>query len=230
MNIPGMISKVKQQVLTILLIVTIIGGYSQGSDTMAQATENSSQNNAEKLTINFNKGDFFKTYEIPANTKGIRSKLLDAGDIRSAPTCESEKLGIIIPKGEIVMVYKYFNAERCWSVHYKDAWGFVPDNIIFPVFDDAKIKKATRYDEPPQLKTQISPKYPKEAKKKGIKGKVYVKVYINEKGIADDAIILQGIPELNQAAIDAVKKAKYKAAKLKGKPVGVWVNLSLNFK
>ena len=219
----------KQLIQTILLSFLIIAGYAQESDTMAQATESFEQANAEQLTVNFSKTDFFKTYEIPETTKGIRSKLLDVGDMRSAPSCESEKLDVVIPKGEIIMVYKYFNEQRCWSVHYKDAWGFIPDNIVFPVFDDAKIKQATKYDEPPQLKTQIKPKYPVEAKKKGIKGKVYVKVYINEKGVADDAIILQGIPELNQAAIDAVKKAKYKPAKLKGKPVGVWVNLSLNF-
>jgi TonB family protein len=219
----------KRLILTGLLSFVIIAGYSQEMDTMAQVSESSGQSSAEKLTINFNKSDFFTTYDIPKSMKGIRSKLLEVGDIRSAPSCESEKLNVAIPKGEIVMVYKYFNAERCWAVHYKDAWGFIPDNIVFPVFDDSKIKKATKYDEPPQLKTQIRPKYPPEAKKKGIKGKVYVKVYINEKGVANDAIILQGIPELNQAAIDAVKKAKYKPARLKGKPVGVWVNLSLNF-
>jgi protein TonB len=222
-------STIKQLIQTVLLSFMIIAGYAQESDTMAQATESSEQASAEQLTVNFNKNDFFKTYDIPETTKGIRSKLLDVGDIRSAPTCESEKLNVVIPKGEIILVYKYFNAERCWSVHYKDAWGFIPDNIVFPVFDDSKIKKATKYDEPPQLKTQIKPKYPPDAKKKGINGKVYVKVYINEKGVASDAIILQGIPELNQSAIDAVKKAKYKPAKLEGKPVGVWVNLSLNF-
>ena len=219
----------KKLIQTAFLSLIITTGYSQGTDTMAQVTDNLSQSSAEELTVNFNKNDFFKAYDIPETTKGIRSKLLDVGDIRSAPSCKAEKLNVTIPNGEIVMVYKYFNAERCWSVHYKDTWGFIPDNIVFPVFDDSKIKQATKYDEPPQLKTQIRPKYPTEAKKKGIKGKVYVKVYINEKGIADDAIILQGIQELNQAAIDAVKKAKYKPAKLKGKPVGVWVNLSLNF-
>jgi len=222
-------SALKQLILTAVLLFGITSGYTQETDTMAQVTENSDQSSAEKRTTNFNKSDFFKTYDIPKSIKGIRSKLLDIGDIRSAPTCESEKLNIAIPKGEIVMVYKYFNSERCWSVHYKDAWGFIPDNIVFPVFDDTKIKQATKYDEPPQLRTQIRPRYPSEAKKKGIKGKVYVKVFINEKGVANDAIILQGIPELNQAAIDAVKKAKYKPAKLEGKPVGVWVNLSLNF-
>ena len=219
----------KRIILSALLSLAIIAGYTQEADTMAQVSENSDQSSAEKLTINFNKNDFFTTYDIPKSMKGIRSKLLDVGDLISAPSCESEKLNIMIPKGEIVMVYKYFNSERCWSVHYKDAWGFIPDNIVFPVFDDTKIKQATKYDEPPQLKTQIRPRYPSEAKKKGIKGKVYVKVFINEKGVANDAIILQGIPELNQAAIDAVKKAKYKPAKLEGKPVGVWVNLSLNF-
>lgn len=171
---------------------------------------------------------FIDRYEI-GSMKGIRSKLLENSEMRTEPDLNSQKSGVVIQKNEIVYVYKYYKEDRCWATKYNNQWGFVKDDVIFPVFEDTNEKQASKYDEPPQLKSQIKPKYPKEAKEKGIKGKVYVKIFIDEKGIAQDAIILRGIDGLNQAAIDAVKNAKYKAAKLDGKEVGVWVNLSITF-
>lgn len=162
-------------------------------------------------------------------SKGIRSKIMADVEMRSEPSADSEKLGVIIPRDSITCAYKYFNAERCWAVNYHDTWGFVQDDVVFPVFENTAEKTMSKYDEPPQLKTAIKPVYPPEAEKNGIRGKVYVKVFIDEKGAATDAIILDGIEGLNEAAIDAVKKAKYKPAKLEGKEVGVWVNLSINF-
>lgn len=149
--------------------------------------------------------------------------------MRTGPSPESAKTGVVIPKDSIAFAFKYFNTERCWAVRFRNDWGFVRDDVVFPVFESEIEKKVSKYDEPPQLKSQIKPVYPPEAEKKGIKGKVYVKVFIDEKGVATDAIILEGIDDLNQAAIDAVMKAKYKPAKLEGKEVGVWVNLSINF-
>lgn len=171
---------------------------------------------------------FFERYEI-GSMRGIRSKLLEDSEMRSAPEADSPKTGIVIQKNEIVYVYKYYKEERCWATNFNDHWGFVKDEVIFPVFENTNEKQASKYDEPPQLKSQIKPEYPPEAKEKGIKGKVYVKIFIDENGIAQDAIILRGIEGLDQAAIDAVKNAKYKAARFEGKAVGVWVNLSITF-
>ena len=164
-----------------------------------------------------------------SDKKGIRSKMLDGFELRAEPLCTSAKTGVVVPKGEIVFIYKYFPSERCWAVNYDGNWGFVKDILIFPVSDNSYDSKVSKYDEPPQLKTQIKPKYPSEAKKKGIKGKIFIKVFIDKNGKATEVIVLRGIDELNQAAIDAVKKAKYKPAKYQGKVVGVWVNLSINF-
>jgi TonB family protein len=193
---------------------------SQGQTESTIATDSL---NLKTLEVNFK-----NEYGI-GTMRGIRSKIMEDFEMRSAPACDSQKTGITVKKNEILFVYKYFNEERCWAAEYNHQWGFIKDDIVFPVFEDNNEKQASKYDEPPQLKTQIKPVYPAEAKKKGITGKVYVKVYIDDKGVAQDAIILRGIDELNQAAIDAVKNAKYKPAKYEGKEVGVWVNLSILF-
>jgi TonB family protein len=174
------------------------------------------------------KDDFVSTYELKER-KPIMARITDEFEMRSEPTCASDKTGIVIPQDSVAYVYKFFPNEKCWATNYHGYWGFISDSKVFPISSRTRIKK-TKFDVPPQLKSGIKPKYPKKAKKAGIAGKVYIKVYIDENGKATKTIILKGHEELRQASIDAVKKAKYKAAKLKGENVGVWVTLSLNFK
>jgi len=219
--------KKKVLIITHMLLVIAFCSFSQNHDSLAQATQDETPIVEEETNTEVQQ-QFIEKYEI-GNMKGIRSKMLEEYELRSEPSSSSEKTGVIVEKGEIIFAYKYYSDKRCWAVKYGTNWGFVKDNLVFPVSNSSLDNKVSKFDEPPQLKTQIKPKYPTIAKKKGIKGKVYIKVYINEIGEATDVIILCGIDELNQAAIDAVKKAKYKPAKYKGEIVGVWVNLSISF-
>jgi len=88
------------------------------------------------------------------------------------------------------------------------------------------------YDDPPRPKSAIRPKYPKEAKEAGIEGTVIVQVYVDKKGRVKETIILKGIPNtgLDEAAIEAIKKTKFKPAMQRGKPVGVWTSIPVNFR
>jgi TonB family protein len=216
--------------LLALIMLGAITAKSQVTETVAQNDDSVSETKMSEPepTKAQLEEEFIARFDL-ADKKGIRSKMLDEFELRAEPLCTSVKTGILVPKGEIVFIYKYFTDERCWAVKYNDNWGFVKDILIFPVSDNSFDSKVSKFDEPPQLKTQIKPKYPPEAKKKGIKGKVFIKVFIDENGEATEVIVLRGVDELNQAAIDAVKKAKYKPAKNEGKVVGVWVNLSINF-
>ncbi len=225
-----MIYLTRTMFLAMLIVLGTFTTQSQTTETVAQKDNSADELNAtqpEQSKAQLEK-DFIAKFEL-ADKKGIRSKMLDEFELRSEPNCTSAKTGILIPKGEIVFIYKYYGEERCWAVEYDHSWGFVKDVLIFPVSNNSFDNKVSKYDEPPQLKTQIKPKYPSEAKKKGIKGKVFIKVFIDENGEATEVIVLRGIDELNQAAIDAVKKAKYKPAKFEGEVVGVWVNLSISF-
>ena len=88
------------------------------------------------------------------------------------------------------------------------------------------------YDDPPVPLKPIRPKYPKVAKEKGIEGTVVVQVYVNEKGRVTETVILKGIPDsgLDEAAIKAIEKVKFRPAKAKGKKVGVWISIPVNFR
>jgi len=74
-------------------------------------------------------------------------------------------------------------------------------------------------------------KYPSVAKKSGIEGKVYVLAHINESGVAEEVKLVRGIGGgCDEAAIEAVKQAKFKPGKNKGKTVKVKLTMAITFK
>jgi len=85
------------------------------------------------------------------------------------------------------------------------------------------------YDTAAKPLQSIRPIYPKTAKEKGIEGTVYIQIFINEKGIVTEAEVMKGIPELNEAALAAVKKSKWKPAQARDKKVGVWITMPIKF-
>ena len=73
--------------------------------------------------------------------------------------------------------------------------------------------------------------YPELAKRTGVEGKVYVLVYVNEKGKPEDAKIVKGIGAgCDDAAIEAIKKTQFTPGKNNGVPMKVKLSLCLTFK
>ena len=147
--------------------------------------------------------------------------------LRSKPDKNSETK-TLIPDGTSLEVYNYLPDYACWAVKYNEELGFLGVELIL-VTSSAEIK-GSDYDTKPQLKTYVKPKYPKDAKKSKIEGKVILKIFINKSGSVGKAVILQGIPELNEAAKDAAMQYKFKPAKLNDEPVGIWFPLGITFK
>ena len=87
------------------------------------------------------------------------------------------------------------------------------------------------YDDPPEPLKEIKPKYPSKAKKLGIEGTVVVETFIDKKGRVKDSFVLQGHSEnsLNQAALKAIKRARFKPAQYNGEAIGVWISIPVNF-
>ena len=75
-----------------------------------------------------------------------------------------------------------------------------------------------------------SPLYTEIARKARIQGVVIVEAIIDKKGDVTNVKILKGLPMgLDLAAVDAIKRWKFKPATLNGKPVAVIYNLTVNF-
>lgn len=75
------------------------------------------------------------------------------------------------------------------------------------------------------------PQYTKEAKEAGIQGTVVLSVKITSEGLVDDAKVVKSLqPDLDEEAIKAAKKWKFKPAMKDGKPVTVVATIEINFR
>ncbi len=93
------------------------------------------------------------------------------------------------------------------------------------------------YDEPPEpvggsqaiLRNIIYPEIAREAQ---IEGTVIVQAFVNKKGVVTECVIMKGIPNtgLNEAAIKAIKKTRFKPAKQRDRDVGVWIAIPVVFR
>jgi len=74
-----------------------------------------------------------------------------------------------------------------------------------------------------------NPHYPREAQERGIQGDVLLQATIDAKGNLTNLKAVQGDPILVKAAMDAVKKWRYKPYILNGEPVDVETMIKIQF-
>jgi len=93
------------------------------------------------------------------------------------------------------------------------------------------------YDEAPEpiggfAAIQRNVIYPEIAQEAGIEGTVIVQAFVNEFGKVTDCVILKGVPNtgLDEAAVDAIKKTRFKPAKQRDRNVGVYISIPVIFK
>ena len=108
-----------------------------------------------------------------------------------------------------------------------EAWGDAPP----PPTNTGPRVKFIPYDDPPVPRSRIDPVYPEIAQEAGIEGTVIVQAFINAKGIVEETIILKGVPNtgLDEAAAKAIMKTRFRPAKQRDRPVGVWISIPVHF-
>ena len=87
------------------------------------------------------------------------------------------------------------------------------------------------YDKAPVPLMPIRPVYPDIAQEAGIEGQVIVQCFIDKQGKVKETIILKGVPRtgLNESAINALRKTRFRPAEQRQKKVGVWITIPINF-
>lgn len=84
--------------------------------------------------------------------------------------------------------------------------------------------------EPPVPVRTVAPEYPSEMKRNGIPGVVTISCLIDEQGNVQDAKVQKSSDGIfEQPALDALKKWKFKPAKLEGNPVAAKVSIPIKF-
>lgn len=89
-----------------------------------------------------------------------------------------------------------------------------------------------RVDAPPKPKRTIRPEYPKGAHQRGEQGDVVVEIRVNERGTVDEATVVSscGFSELEEAAVRAVRSARFTPARVGRDPVASSARLTIEFK
>jgi TonB family protein len=82
---------------------------------------------------------------------------------------------------------------------------------------------------PPAKLKHVEPEYPKVAISARIQGVVTVEATIDVNGKVTDAKILNSVPLLDQAALDAVRQWEFAVTRLNGVPVPVIMTVTVNF-
>jgi protein TonB len=83
----------------------------------------------------------------------------------------------------------------------------------------------------PVLVEEVKPQYPMAARKAGIEGTSQLKIQVLPDGSVGETQLVKstGDPSLDESAQKAVKQWKFKPGRLGGKPVPVWMTLSVKF-
>ncbi len=74
--------------------------------------------------------------------------------------------------------------------------------------------------------------YPEMAMETGIEGLVIVNAYVDKEGHVIETSVLMGVPNtgLNEAAEDAIRRTRFFPAGKRGRKVGAWMVIFVNFK
>jgi TonB family protein len=85
----------------------------------------------------------------------------------------------------------------------------------------------------PELMNRVNPSYPRLAQQKKVEGTVILSILISENGDVADARVLReagGSSGLNEAALSAVRKWKFRPGVKEGKRIKVWMTYPIVFK
>ncbi len=83
----------------------------------------------------------------------------------------------------------------------------------------------------PEMIYEYTPPYPRLAEQAGITGRVWVKALVDEEGNVIKAMLgkTSGTQSLDEAAVEAAYKNKFKPGIQNGRPVKVWVTYKVDF-
>ena len=83
----------------------------------------------------------------------------------------------------------------------------------------------------PQGGYQVRPSYPPSARRLGIQGTALLRVYVAADGQVTEVLVDQsaGHPDLDRAAVEAVRRWRFEPGRRSEEPIGMWVLLPVQF-
>jgi protein TonB len=85
-------------------------------------------------------------------------------------------------------------------------------------------------EQPPMLVAMPTPAYPELARDAGIDGTVLVRVLVGADGFVHQAVVVQAVLGLDDAALAAAREAVFRPARQQERPVAVWALIPIEFR
>jgi TonB family protein len=96
--------------------------------------------------------------------------------------------------------------------------------------EECRVSTGGGHIKPPRKLKDVRPVYPQQLRDAGIAGKVELRATIGIDGSVRDVQVIQSVhPELDAAAVDAVRQWKFDETLLNCAPVDVVMNVTVNF-
>jgi len=135
-----------------------------------------------------------------------------------------------LPKIPLEIEDDEFSGDELTDFPDLDYLASLGDPPAMPQIKEPDIWDFEKVEQKPVLRKQALPHYPEMARKTGVEGTVVVKVLIDKKGNVEKTEIFKSVPVLDDAALIAAKKCKFKPAKQRDKLVKVWMYIPFKFK
>jgi TonB family protein len=89
----------------------------------------------------------------------------------------------------------------------------------------------TAYSRRPELMMLVPPVYPREAEKNRIEGSVELRIHVTDLGTVDQVEVTSssGIPSMDEAAVKAALKTRFRPAIKNGQRIPMWINYPIQF-
>jgi protein TonB len=82
---------------------------------------------------------------------------------------------------------------------------------------------------PPERVTFVKPEYPEIARRARAEGKVILEIVVGRTGSIEEVTVLRSNPLFDRAAVEAVRKWRYRPALQAGRPVKVYLTVVVSF-
>lgn len=122
------------------------------------------------------------------------------------------------------------------STGFPPGMGFGADSVssvVIPVPDPPRPAGPVRVAQLPVAPTKIvdaRPLYPEIARSARVEGTVVLEAVLDQSGRVTQLRVIQSVPMLNQAALDAVRQWRYTPSIYGGQPVSVLMTITIRFK
>ncbi len=81
----------------------------------------------------------------------------------------------------------------------------------------------------PEPMTMVQPVYPDSVIQRGLHGEIKLQVLVGTDGLVKNIKVIAAPPGMSEPVIEAVKKWVFSPARIRGKPVSVWIEMPIRF-